>query len=305
LPASEEEKIEYVQPYEKKLEVDISFEIQPGYDNNVDLNSKRRKDGFLQSTANAEIDYPLTETMKVEGGVDLFTTIYYIYNVDNIFDVAPYIELDWWITEDYRWQNKIMYDYFSYPNDKASTYSSVQLSTDMRQYLSDSVYHEIEYRYSERWYPDRKATRNDGIRDNADRKDNRNTIKYTIGASSATLYLKLSNELYHNNSNDNFMDYYDYLVYRVRPSITYFFTDNIFANTNFSYKLILYDDRRVRENTERTVRDNTFTWGTSLFYDLTKNIMLGVTYVYTENVSNEPFNKYSGSIASGGVYYTF
>jgi hypothetical protein len=71
------------------------------------------------------------------------------------------------------------------------------------------------------------------------------------------------------------------------------------------YRYMRYKDRRSTEDTGRRERDHTYIFNSSLYYDLSDNFTLGVTYSYSENVSNDPFQDYSGSVISGGIYYNF
>ena len=104
---------------------------------------------------------------------------------------------------------------------------------------------------------------------------------------------------------DKFQEYYDYWVYRLRPSIMFFFTEKFYTDLSFIYKHTNYKDRRSTEEAGRIEKDHTYIVNSSWYYDLTDNISLSVTYSYSENVSNDPFQKYSGSIISGGIYYSF
>jgi hypothetical protein len=305
-PSAEKRDAEYYKPPEEPLEVNISVDLQQGYDNNVDLDSERHKDGFLQAVANAEVVIkPQLETLKLVSGADLFGIVYYKYNVNNIFDMAPYAGFDWEILPGLTWQNRATFDYLSYPNSKENTFGGLEFSTYADHFITEDLYHRLGYEYIRRWYSDRKASRSDSTQGSDDREDSRHKVKYTLGMYFTNFLVKLSNELYHNDSNDMYQDYYDYWVYRVRPSIMYFFTDNIYANASLTFKYIPYDDRRSTEDSGKRVRDYTYIGSTSVYYDFTKDVTFGMTYSYTENASNDPFQKYSGSIFSGGVYYSF
>jgi hypothetical protein len=304
-PAKKAEQEKYFKLPEGEPEIAASIDIQQGYDNNVDLDSKRHKDGFLQCIANAEIAFPKGGQIKGKAGVDFFGTVYYKYNSNNIFDTMPYVGFDWEIIPGLIWKNQAAIDYFSYPNEKESTFGGIELSSYLRHFLTEDLYHELGYEYIRRWYPDRKASLSDATKGNTEREDKRDKVKYTIGMYFENFLVKVSNELYHNDSNDMYQDYYDYWVYRLRPSVLYFFTDNIYANASFLYKYTPFDDRRSTENIDRKVRDHIYVISTSLYYDITKNLTLGLTYSYTENLSNDPFQEYSGSVMSGGFFYSF
>ncbi|MBD3379865.1 MAG: hypothetical protein GF408_05325 [Candidatus Omnitrophica bacterium] len=288
-----------------RFSFDGFVDIQQGYDNNVELDPQRLEDGFLQLSANGEISYEFSEAFYGRAGVDTFNIIYYKYNVNNLADVAPYLGFDWALTPDVVWKNRVVYDYFSYPNQKESSYNGLVLTSYLRHYLLRDFYHEFGAEYLKRWYPDRKISLTTGARDRLDRADDKYRIKYTLGLYGKRFFARLSNEISVNDSNDAYQDYYDYRLYRVRPSIMYFFTDKFYTDLSFIYRHTWYKDRRNTEDVSEKVRDNTYITTASLYYDLTSSLTLGLTYSYVENTSNDPFQKYSGSTLTGGVFYSF
>jgi len=301
----EKEYEEYKVDYLENFEVRGSFDLQQGFDNNVDLDSKRHKDGFLQAIGDLEVAYKMSEELKLKAGGDIFSILYYKYNSNNIFDIEPYVGFDYEIIPGLVSINRCSYDYFSYPNSHESTFSAIELSTALRHYLTEDLYHSLGYEYSHRWYADWKVSMEDSRKGDNDREDNRNTITHKIRFFFAQLILKLNNELIFVDSNHKYQDYYDSWKYSVKPGIMYFLTDQLYTDISFRYKHTNYKNRRSSEDLNKKVRDNTYTLSAALYYDLTKNMTLEVSYSYSENDSNDPFNKYSGSIVSGGIYYSF
>jgi hypothetical protein len=280
-------------------------DVQQGYDNNVDLDPSRHSDGFLQTIANGEIVYSANENIDIKAGSDLFNLIYYKYNVDNILDISPYIAVDTRITPDVIWRNRFTYDYFSYPNDKESTFSGIKYSSYLRHYFLPEVYHEVGGEFLTRWFPDRVIATENAQLGNEDRKDSRYRFQYNIGGFFYDFFIRVSNEYSRNDSNYSYQEYYDYQAYRLRPSIMYFFNDKLYSDVSLTYKYFDYKDRRNTETPDETVDSHTFIFGVSAYYDLTGDMTLGMTYSYSENVSNDPFEEYSGSIISGGIFYSF
>ncbi|MFC1548900.1 hypothetical protein ACFL5E_02965 [Candidatus Omnitrophota bacterium] len=296
---------DYVSEITDRLDISAYVDIQMGYDNNVDLNSKRHKDGFQQLTGNVEATYSLLDNLDLKAGTDIFETIYFKYNRNNIMDVSPYAGFNLLITPDFIWRNRIKFDSFNYVNEKESTFQGLVLTTYLRNYFLEEVYQEVGFEYLKRWYPDRKTFNSDARRCDKDRIDDRFRIKYTVGAYFERAFLRVSNQISSNDSNDNFQQYYDYWLYRLRPSIMVFFTDNFYTDVSLVYRYWRYKDRRSTEDPGRRERDHTYIFNASFYYDITENITLGATYSYSENVSNDPYEDYSGSIISGGVYYSF
>ena len=299
------DKEEEVYGMKDRVGVSVFADVQQGYDNNVDLNSKRHKDGFLQSSASVDVTYEQTDDLKFKVGFDNFSTVYYKYNSNNLFDFSPYVGLDYQILPNLVSKNRVIYDYFWYPNYKESTFSGIVLSSYLRHFITRDIYHEIGYEYLKRWYPDQKTYMVNVVKSGKDRIDDRYRVKYNVGYYGTRFFVGVSNEYSRNDSNDTYQDYYDYWTYRVRPTVMYFFTEKIYMDLSFIYKRIHYKDRRSSDDATLVVRDNTYIVSTSLYYDITKAITLGMTYSYNENTSNDPFQKYSGSIVTGGLYYSF
>ena len=93
-PTREEKKIKR-KAVKEKLKFSGSIDINQGYDNNVDLDPQRKKDGYFQNVSNLELEYNHTKKMKMSCGVDVLDSLYYNLNPNNLLDVAPYLGLDW------------------------------------------------------------------------------------------------------------------------------------------------------------------------------------------------------------------
>ncbi|MFC1570429.1 hypothetical protein ACFL4E_01460 [Candidatus Omnitrophota bacterium] len=287
------------------ISVDGYADVQQGYDNNVDLDSDRHKDGFLQMTGELEFELEPTDDLKLTWGSDVFSIIYYQYNSDNLLDVSPYFKIDYKITPTLISKNKIIYDCFMYPNQGENSFNGFYLESFLRQYLYPNVYHEAGFEYLWRWFQHQRIYLENAREGNADRFDKRFRINYNIGVYADKYFIRLSNQISKNDSNDRYQAYYDYVQYRLRPAIMYFFTDKFYTDVSFTYRYRRYKDRRSTEIIERREQDHNYIVTGALYYDLTKNITLEAVYSYTENQSNDPFQKYSGNTVVVGAYYGF
>lgn len=288
-----------------KFKVDGYIDVQQGYDNNVDLNSKRHKDGFLQTSANGEVVFKQNNRSRWRAGADFFSTVYYKYNVNNIFDINPYLGYDYAITPDIIWRNRVGYEYFAYPNQKESSFSGLNLRTTLRHYFLENAYHELTGEYIKRWFPDRKVALHDLRMSRTDRADDRWRLRYNVGVYGEKFFARVSNQVSNNESNDQYQEYYDYWLYRLRPSVMIFITDKLYTDLSLLYRYTKYKDRRNTEDSSEKVYENTYVGTAALYYDITKNVTLELTYSYTDNTSNDPFQRYSGTIITGGLYYSF
>ncbi len=306
LTEEQQAKRKYVYLPDQNMEVRGFVDLQQGYNNNVELSPSRYKDGFIQVRTNIDIAHLPADNLKIKTGIDLFDITYYKYNINNLFDVSPYVGFDWKILPGLISRNRCIYDYLSYPNYKRSTFSGIVLSSYLRHYFLKNIYHEVGYEYLRRWYPDRKIYNADGRRCSTERIDDRYRVKYIVrGKFFSRFYVKLINEFSRNDSNYSYQEYYDYWYYRLKPSAMFFITKQFYTDANLLYKYIRYKDRRNTEDDSETARYHTFLLNTSLYYDIFEDLTLGVTYSYTENLSNDPYREYSGSTISAGIYYTF
>jgi len=292
---------------DEKFNLYVSGYALFGYDNNADYNPKRHKDGFFQNLTTVDVKYKHTDDMTFWAGVEVFDTIYFKYNDNTLFNVTPYVGFDWAFHENFEWRNWIYFDYYTYPNSHENTFVDVEFNSYLRHYINRDFYHELGYFHFNRWYPDRKRFLANATTGDDERADSRDGVKHRakLFLFDNRLILKLSNEIYWNNSNDKFQNFNDYWVIRSRPSIMYFFTKKIFADASLIYRYRKYRDRRNTEDKTEKVHENTLTYNLSLYYNINDYLTLGASYSYTENYPNDPFYKYSGSIVSGGVYFSF
>jgi len=295
---------------EKKEGNKITFlgytDLQQGFDNNVNLDSKRKRDFYFQNISNLEVKYEPTDKLDLKTGADIFNISYYNVNTNNILDVSPYVGFDIeFVPKKVKLKNHIAFDYFSYPNKKESSYSAVIYSTSLRQFVLKRLYHEIGYKHFYRWYPDKKISLDSAARGEYDKADERWRTHYTLGFFGKRFMVKFKNEIYKNDSNNEYQEYYDYWVYRAKPSVLYFITNDLYINLGYSYKYTLYEDRRATDDVNKVARDHTHSMSTALYYDLTKNVTCSITYSYAENLSNDPFQRYSGGTVTGGLSYNF
>ena len=283
----------------------FSMDLNQGYDNNVNLDPQRNDDGFFQATASAELSYKKLENLTLNGGLDFFNITYYRYSENSLVNLTPYVGFDWELAPNFIWKNKAALDYYLYPQDNDSTYLAVNLSSYLRQIITESLYHEFGYEYIHRWYAKDKVLLTDRTLGTDNRINSRNKVTHNIRANFENFSAKLTNEFYLNESNYDYQDYYDYWAYRLRPSITYYFSDKFYSNVSFTYRYTDYKDRRNSEDSNEKVYENTYIATASVYFDLTKEFTMGITYSYRENRSNDPVEKYSGSTVSAGVYYFY
>jgi hypothetical protein len=138
------------------------------------------------------------------------------------------------------------------------------------------------------------------------RTDTRNVLRYELGMYIGDLIkLKGISEYYINESNFQFLDYYDYTSYKIGGSLIAALAPKLYGTTSFYYLRRRYDSRTLSDNNQSTQRDNLYMVTGSLIYDITKNLSAFVSYSHSENHTNEPLEQYVDTLYSGGVTYYF
>ena len=277
-----------------------------GFDNNVELNPDRKKDGFLETSLNTELTYNYTDDLRLK--LENYTTdvLYYNVNDANILDIYNEISMEtdllgdvFTLGADYALESAI------FPNDENGSYFASRMSGFLRHNIFSYLYQQIGYGYLYKWYAHDKTLHSDGYRTENLREDGRHIMDYEVGFYPLKrIMFKTRMQVYHNNANYEYFKYYDYWSFKIKPALTVMLTERLYANTSFSYRQRRYEGRLSSEDDEH-VYDDTWGFGASALYDLTKSFTLVLNYNYRENASNEPLQKYSGSTLTGGVYYSF
>lgn len=275
----------------KENNIDLNFflGILQGYDNNVNLNPDRKKDGFLETSLNTEFVYNYTDDIRLFVENDTMSTIYYNINNANLVDIYDRAGFEVDIFEDIvTLGSDYALEIVLFPGDKDGNYISNEVKAFLKHKILDNAYHKIGYFLLYKNYLHDKVLGSNEIETSELRGDDRNGIEYEIGLHPfKKLILKTNLELYRNNSNYQYFDYYDYWLFKARPSCIFMITDKLYTSGSFTYQQRLYDDRLSSDDDEH-VYDDTYSFNVSLLYDLTRSFTVALSYSYRENDSNEP-----------------
>lgn len=283
-------------------------DLYEGYDNNVNLDSSRKGDLF--SEIDLELGYVLPFAKKFNGTIDYYlgSVVYHDMTDATFYDNNLSLGLDSDIVEDklnLALDNIFEYNY--YPNEEASTYISYSPQLSLRHNFNEAIFHVLSYDFAVTEYSDRKAVDGAGVKKESARQDIRNGITYELGGLAIKdIFFKVRNQYYVNDSNDQFMDYYDYWSYRFNvTAILPLFKDRLCALVGAGYQRFDYDTRQLVNDKDKTEKDDLYSMSASILFDLTKRFSMSLNYTYRQNESNEPSEEYSGSIFSAGLHYAF
>jgi len=279
-----------------------------GYDNNVNLDSQRKKDVYTEVDAQLGYKYPFNSLFGATLNYYLNSLNYYEVTDATFYDNNLSLALDTNLFDEkakLTWGNSAGYIY--YPHEERSTYFSYDSQISLKHSLTKTFSHKLAYDFIFRDFPDRKAGNGAGAAKGSDRMDIRNSLTYELsGLLVRDIFMRLNNQYYVNDSNDQFMDYYDYSSYRTSlTAIMPLFTKRLYGLVTIGYQRRVYNSRQLVNDKSETEKDNTYEGGSSLIFDITKKISMSLNYLYRQNESNEPSQKYSGSMVSAGFHYAF
>ena len=107
-----------------------------------------------------------------------------------------------------------------------------------------------------------------------------------------------------NDSNYEYQDYYDYWGLNLKTTGVFYFTKKFYSIINFSYTRKSYDERKTADSVTDQ-KDNLYVASFLLAYDITSSCTISADYTYRDNQTNQPFDKYSGSVYTISVNYAF
>ena len=276
-----------------------------GYDNNVFLDPRRVQDTFSEAIVDAGVTYPLSGRWDVIGGISAHDITYWKATDANLVDTNLKFGFEGKLLGGMTLTTYNDVEFLEYQANADGNYFGDKVGLVLKQKLPNNFFHSFSYEYFYKNYSDRKALDGTGVSTDRDRMDNRNTVYYDLGVYLKKSMFKVFGEYYYNKSNDNFLDYYDYQSLRFGSSLTYLLTDKMSASFSYYRQFRNYTDRTIPGDNTAAEKDRTWVSSASVFYDIYKNATLGLSYSYRQNLSNNPIEKYSGSITSLGLYCRF
>ncbi|MDD5496334.1 MAG: hypothetical protein PHP46_04450 [Candidatus Omnitrophica bacterium] len=311
MPAEVESAIPLPYLTSNKLEYNASASVTQGYDNNVFLDPSRKDDSFTQEAVIMNFKYPFRDNkLNLKYGLDFTNITYYKITDASLLDWSLWGGFDYTIFDVFTLSPSYRFNMVWYPRDDQSSNNWNEFNLDLRQdlldnfYFLDKVYHKGTYRLSYQNYQHRKARLGNGNLSSNTRADLRNTFDYEVGLYMFDSLIKVNNQIYRNDSDDQYEDYYDYNSYRLGCSIVHMFTDKFYSIGSFYWQKKFYDSRQSSQEAV-CEKDDLYIVSSSLYYDITPHFSIFANYSYRENQSNEPLQKYSGSVVTAGIYYNF
>jgi len=278
-----------------------------GYDNNTHLNSDRNGDAFNQTYFKTSFTSSITRDKKVTGILeyDLMTLMYWGESKLDIVKNGLHAGIENKINKEWELSGGYRLGTYSYINSSSDNFYENIGYWKVKENLPFQFYHQLGYELGFKNYPQRHIRTTASIDSDKKRNDLRNTASYEIGKYFAKDLFKIGYEYYNNNSSEKYLHYYDYDSHKFSTSLTHLFNDKIFSYLSFGRQYRNFRARTLTLDSAFKEWDRTFFFASALYYNLNKSLTVGLSYTYRQNSSNEPAEKYSGSLLSMSTYYRF
>ncbi|MCM8791042.1 MAG: hypothetical protein NC938_05005 [Candidatus Omnitrophica bacterium] len=296
-------------PSKELLKVEITTSVTQGVDSNPLLDSTHKADNYTQEMFDLHFKYPLVaESLgktDVRFGVNALNVNYFRVTDVNIFDGVADVYLDHNIAKDLDFSAGYVFESMWYPHNREGNYLGNSFVVSLKHTVTKWLYQRAMYRLEYRSYFDRKVRLSNYTLSSELRADLRNTCRYELGIYiGKKVKLRVLNDYYVNESNYQYMDYYDYWANRTGCALTAILSKRLFGTAGFYYQRRNYYERQVSDS-EALQRDNLYIVTGSLIYDMTDNLSAFVNYSHSENHTNEPLERYVDTMYSGGLSYFF
>lgn len=276
-----------------------------GYDNNAFLDSRRIADAYTQQYFKTTFSSPLSKQTLWLLDYE-FMSLFYA-GESKLDLVSNGVRTGWEhkLDKDMSISGGYGFNLVEYINTGTDDYFEQAIDLKFKQNLPQKIFHSIGYDGSYRNYSRRFNGGPAGVSGGKKRDDVRNTFNYEIGKFLSKDMFKLNFEYYNNNSDEKFMNYYDYNSFKFGASLTHLFTEKLFGYMSLAKQFRDYRSRTLSSDASSKQEDRTYLISMAMFYSVNKQLSFGLNYSYRQNKSNEPIERYSGSLVSLSTYYRF
>jgi hypothetical protein len=277
-----------------------------GYDNNAYLDSQRVGDAYTQQFLKAAFLSPLSKKTDLELEYEFMNLLYADEEDLDLVRNGIRAGLEHKLNKDFTLSGGYNLDIIEYTNTGKDDYIENMFDFKIRQQMSKKMFQSLEYDIFYRSFS-RRHTRDPVGAEMLDRERNdlRNVFEYEIGRYFEKDLIKLTLEYFINNSNEKYLDYYDYDSFKIGASFMHLFSQKTTGYFSLSRQYRDYDHRTLINDTSAKQEDRTYLATVGLYHTFNRELSMGLSYTYRQNKSNEPIDRYSGSLTSVSMYYRF
>lgn len=290
---------------EKPLRIKLS--VAGGYDDNANLNSFRKGDGFAQESASLLYRRLLHKKTQMRLSYSGLNVNYMEATDQNIFSNQVGGGIDVLLSPRTIWENDYTFQYLDFTRSESSTSYANGYRIGIRQKITPVLNGKAGFTINGRQYVHKKTRLASGLLAADDeRSDIRYTADYQLNWKALPAVIVTGGGSYlWNESDDLYQDYYDFEACRVFAGFSWQISKQWSSSMRVNYEWRSYDSRALTEETAKFQSDDLFTVNASLYYAINPQLSLGSTYTYREKWSNEPSQEYSGSLGTLGLYHSF
>jgi hypothetical protein len=288
-----------------KLSYNFYIGALEGYDNNVYLDSRRKGDTFDQAMADVVIRYRLNDRLDIKARYDFTSITYHRFTDVNMMDNQISASFEYYPQNRLKVEAGYLVDFVDYFKGKDSDFMMDGPFGGVKYYIDRNTYIGGMYQYSVYDYSTRKTRDGSNQITDITRKDKRNTIIAEFATYLGKLFVKVKNTYFFNDSNDRYLDYYDYNSERINLYAAYPVTERFTVLFNGGYQRKDFKSRTTTKDENKKEHDNIMMLGGGLYYKLLPSCSISLNYSYRQNYSNDPIQEYSGSIGTIGLNLSF
>lgn len=288
----------------------MTFGIIQGVDSNPLLDSTHKADNYTEENLDMNFRYPIAKPewgkTNARFGFNVANVNYYNTTDINILDGRAHAYLEQDIFDVFTVGLGYDFEFLWFPNDANGSFTNNELGGTIKHKITKNLYQKGAYRFGIRNYLHRKQMIGNGTLTSRLREDFRNSFEHELGIYiGKRTKLRIVNQFYINDSNFQYLDYYDYFIYRTGGSVVNLLTKKFYNTTGVYYQMKDYFSRTTTDNPNSTQKDDLFIITTSFLYDITKSASIFINYSYRQNFTNEPLETYSDNLYTAGLYYSF
>ncbi|MFH1621835.1 MAG: outer membrane beta-barrel protein [Candidatus Omnitrophota bacterium] len=294
----EERPLEVVEQLNHKPNMQLG--LFSGYDSNVNLDGKRKGDGFQEFLFYLKFKKPLKKGLEFNMRYALDYLNYNEFSDASsllnrlIFEINKQISI-------FKIGTGYDFSYLFYPNYEEGDFYFHKGFFYIGNNLTEKIYHQLKVCYGIKDYLDGKAQADTlGSFQEKDRLDRRQQLEYSLKYNyNRDLTVRLKGGYSVNNSNDRYLDYYDYKSPEVSCGFDYKIKPNLYLLLDYSYQRKNYKGRTVTSQTYKQ-EDNLYSANLGFLYFVNKRNALSVKYTYRENASNDSLSEYAENVITCG-----
>jgi len=262
-------------------------------------------DAFDQVMGNVVARYKLNEQVDIKARYDFASITYHEATDVSMLDNDGALSLEYYPMNSVRIEAGYEADFVTYLKNEDGDFMTEGPFCAVRHYFNPKTYIGAKYQYSSYDYEHRTIRGGAGNRLPLTREDHRHNAIAEIVTHVKKLFLKIKTTYYLNESNDEYMDYYDYWSGKINLYMAYPITQKVSILLNGGYQRRDYESRTITTSVDKKEYDDLMILGGGFFYKITPSFYINTNYTYRQNYSNDPFQEYSGSVGTAGFNYFF